>query len=281
MFNTLVSAQQLAQLQAQKAVLVLDCRFDLMNTRAGEQAYAEGHIPGALYTHLDRDLSGPITPTTGRHPLPAINTWAATLGQLGIDNDTQVVAYDANSGMTAARVWWMLRWLGHDNVAVLSGGLQAWTQAGLPISQIPGKAEPKQFVAKPRMDMLVTAQNVMELVKRSDWRVLDARAAERFRGEVEPIDPVAGHIPGAQSFPFAANLNSNAELLASSELQTRFAAALGDVSSDHTIAMCGSGVTACHLLLAMEHAGLHGGKLYAGSWSEWIRDPSRPVVKGV
>jgi thiosulfate/3-mercaptopyruvate sulfurtransferase len=280
MFTTLISPQQLAQLQSQNAVVILDCRFDLMNTSAGEQAYAVGHIPGALYAHLDRDLSGPITPATGRHPLPTIDTLAATLGQFGIDNQTQVVAYDANNGMTAARAWWLLRWLGHDKVAVLSGGLQAWIQAGMPLSPAPGKVNAKQFVPKPRMDMLVTMQTVAELVNRSDWRVLDARAPERYRGEVEPIDPVAGHIPGAKNYPFVSNLNSHAELLASSELQSKFAQALDHIPSDHVVAMCGSGVTACHLLLAMQHAGLYGGKLYAGSWSEWIRDANRPVAKG-
>jgi thiosulfate/3-mercaptopyruvate sulfurtransferase len=301
MYTTLISAQQLHNLhnqsstvvldcrfdsvlqqreqQKQESVVILDCRFDLMKPSAGELAYTTSHIPGALYAHLERDLSGPITSASGRHPLPVIETLAKIFGDFGIDAETQVVVYDTNNGMMAARAWWLLRWLGHSAVAVLDGGLQAWQQADLPLSQLPEKPVKKLFIPSPRMDMVVTAANVADLVKRPDWRVLDARAPERYRGEVEPIDPVAGHIPGARNSPFAANLNSNAQLLAPSELQSRFAVMLENIPSDHVVAMCGSGVTACHLLLAMEHAGLQDAKLYAGSWSEWIRDPDPPIAK--
>jgi thiosulfate/3-mercaptopyruvate sulfurtransferase len=261
------------------SVRVIDCRFDLARPDAGESAYKTSHIPGAVYAHLDRDLSSPITPTTGRHPLPDAEKLAATLGHWGIDSHTQVVAYDADAGMFAARLWWLLRWLGHERIAVLDGGFKAWQQAGLPVSADIPVSVPKQFSGQPRDELWVTAADVVARVNEPNWRVLDARAPERYRGEVEPIDTVAGHVPGAVNHPFALNLNANAQFLSADELRARYAGVSGGAPPNQVIAMCGSGVTACHNLLAMEVAGLHGAKLYAGSWSEWIRDPQRPVEK--
>jgi thiosulfate/3-mercaptopyruvate sulfurtransferase len=277
MHTTLISPQEL-QTQL-SSVRVIDCRFDLARGSAGREAYAVGHIPNAFYAHLDADLSGPISPNTGRHPLPDPSALAATFGRWGITANTQVVAYDADAGMFASRLWWLLRWLGHDQVAVLDGGFNGWQRAGLPITTAIPTTRTSTFVGKPNATMLASAATVGELVKRNDWRVLDARAPERFRGEIEPIDPVAGHIPGARNHPFAWNMGSNGRFLPASELASKLRQSLDGAASDQSIMMCGSGVTACHNLLAMEVAGLTGAKLYAGSWSEWIRDAARPVAK--
>jgi thiosulfate/3-mercaptopyruvate sulfurtransferase len=204
MYTTLISPSELhAQL---KSTVVIDCRFDLAKPEAGREAYAIGHIAGAQYAHLDLDLSASKSASTGRHPLPESNRLAATFGKWGINDRSQVVAYDADSGMFAARLWWLLRWLGHTHVAVLEGGYKAWQSAGLPISTEPATVTVQTFSARPQEGFFVTATEVEQLVKHSDWRVLDARAPERFRGDVEPIDPVAGHIPGARNHPFAWNL---------------------------------------------------------------------------
>lgn len=280
--STLVSP---ANLHAQLgSVRVVDCRFDLAKLNrspdSGEAAYKTSHIPGAVYAHLDRDLSSPITPTTGRHPLPNPAELAATLGRWGIDSRTQVVAYDADNGMFAARLWWLLRWLGHERVAVLDGGFKAWQQAGLPVTANVTAPAPKHFSGSPRNELWVSADEVAARVRDRDWRVLDARAPERYRGDVEPIDTVAGHIAGAHNFPFARNLDANARFLSADTLRDQFHQTLNNAPPNQVIAMCGSGVTACHNLLAMEIAGLQGAKLYAGSWSEWIRDSKRPVATG-
>jgi len=278
MYSTLIAPQDLhAQLAS---VVVIDCRFDLARPTAGREAYATAHIPGAQYAHLDADLSGPILPSTGRHPLPDPSVLAATFGRWGIDSSTQVIAYDADTGAYASRLWWLLRWLGHRKVAVLDGGYQAWQRAELPITHEVPNPRMTPFIANPNDELLVSAATVANLVTRKEWRVLDARAPERFRGEVEPIDPVAGHIPGARNHPFAWNIGSEGRLLPPTELAQKFEHSFAGVASEHSVMMCGSGVTACHNLLAMEVAGLSGAKLYAGSWSEWIRDSSRPVVTG-
>ncbi len=257
--------------------LVVDCRFDLARPSSGEADYAAAHIPGAVYAHLDRDLSSPITPQTGRHPLPAPDQFAATLGRWGLRPDTQVVAYDADNGAYAARLWWLLRWVGHRKVAVLDGGFKAWVAAGLPTTSATPQRTATTYAVKPDRSMWLDAAEVADRVARHDWRLLDARAPERFAGKVEPIDPVAGHVPGARNHPFALNLGSDGRFLPAVELRARFEQSQAGISDAHTIAMCGSGVTACHLLLALEAAGKPGAKLYAGSWSEWIRDPSRSV----
>ncbi len=279
MFSTLISATELAAHLQRADWLVVDCRSDLLQPTAGEAAYVASHIPGAVYAHLDRDLASPITSSTGRHPLPDPQQFAATLGRWGLKPDTQVVAYDADTGAYAARLWWLLRWIGHRKVAVLDGGFKAWTAAGLPTTQEkPHRAASSYAVVEDRSAWLDASQ-VAARVASDDWRLLDARAPERFAGKVEPIDPVAGHVPGARNHPFALNLATDGRFLPASELRARFEESQDGVDDRNTIVMCGSGVTACHLLLALEIAGKPGAKLYAGSWSEWIRDPSRGVAK--
>jgi len=281
-YTTIVStgalAADLAEAQGPESKwLIVDCRFDLSKPAAGAAAYDAGHIPGAVYAHLDRDLSGPITPLTGRHPLPDPRHFAAALSRWGVAPDTQVIAYDADNGMYAARLWWMLRWVGHRSAAVLDGGFKAWTAARLPTSiEIPARS-PTRFEAHPNRDMWLDAQQVQERVAQPDWRLLDARAPERYAGTVEPLDTVAGHVPGARNHPFTTNLCADGRLGAPQELRQRYQQSQAGVADDHTIVMCGSGVTACHLLLALEVAGKPGARLYAGSWSEWIRDADRAI----
>lgn len=278
MYTTLVTTATLAANLQAPDWLVVDCRFDLAQPAAGEAAYRAGHIPGAVYAHLDRDLSSPITPATGRHPLPDPERFAATLSGWGVSSTTQVIAYDADNGMYASRLWWLLRWVGHRSVAVLDGGFKAWTAERLPTgTEIPARS-PSQFTARPNRELWLDAQQVQERLQQPDWRLLDARAPERFAGKVEPLDTRAGHVPGARNHPFATNLAADGRFGAPEELRRRYEQSQAGVSDDHTIVMCGSGVTACHLLLAMEHAGKPGARLYAGSWSEWIRDPRRPVA---
>lgn len=278
MFTTLVSADTLAAHSTDPQWLVVDCRFDLAQPAAGEAAYRAGHIPGAIYAHLDRDLSRPITPTTGRHPLPDPERFAATLSGWGLSAQTQVIAYDADNGMYASRLWWLLRWVGHHAVAVLDGGFKGWTATRLPTrTEIPARS-PTRFEARPNRDLWLDAQQVQERVQQAGWRLLDARAPERYAGKVEPLDTVAGHVPGARNHPFATNLTSEGRFSAPEELRRRYEQSQAGVADDHTIVMCGSGVTACHSLLALEVAGKPGARLYAGSWSEWIRDPSREVT---
>jgi len=278
MHKTLVSVATLAAHLDDPSWLVIDCRFDLANPSAGEKAFQDGHIPGAIYAHLDRDLAAPVTAATGRHPLPEPGAFAAKLGAWGVGANTQVVAYDNDVGMYAARLWWMLRWLGHEAVAVLDGGFKAWTAAGMSTSTAVTTRAPRTFVARPNRDMWADATEVAERSRDPSWRLLDARAPERFRGEVEPIDTIAGHVPGARNHPFALNV-SEGRFASAEEIRRRFDASQSGVGDARTIAMCGSGVTACHLLLAMEVAGKPGARLYPGSWSEWIRDPSRPIEK--
>jgi thiosulfate/3-mercaptopyruvate sulfurtransferase len=278
MHTTLVDVATLAAHLNDPKWLIVDCRFDLANPSAGENAFNAGHVPGATYAHLDRDLSSPITPATGRHPLPDPQVFAATLSRWGVTPGTQVIAYDADNGMYAARLWWLLRWVGHDAVAVLDGGFKAWTGAGQPTSSASANRKAATFVARPNRSMWVEANDVGRAAMDPSSRVLDARAPERYRGLVEPLDTVAGHVPGAVNHPFATNLASDGRFTGAVELRKRFDASQAGVADERTIAMCGSGVTACHLLLAMAIAGKRGAKLYAGSWSEWIRDPSRPIA---
>jgi thiosulfate/3-mercaptopyruvate sulfurtransferase len=279
MHTTLLSVEQMTTQHTDADWLVVDCRFDLANPAAGERAYAEGHLPGAIYAHLDRDLSSPITPQSGRHPLPSPESFGATLSSWGLRRQTQVVAYDADNGMYASRLWWLLRWAGHDAVAVLDGGFKAWVAAGGAISTEVPHRQPSEVRFSPRTTMAVATAEVADLVQRADWRLLDARAPERFAGKVEPIDRVGGHVPGARNHPFAGNLGADGKFVSPAQLRSRFDSSQDGVTDEQTIAMCGSGVTACHLLLALEHSGKHGARLYPGSWSEWIRDPARPVAK--
>ena len=259
---------------------VVDCRFELGEPGAGRAVYQRGHIPAATYAHLDDDLSGPRTPWTGRHPLPDASTLAATFSRLGIDGDTQVVAYDDSGGAYAARLWWLLRWLGHVSVAVLDGGLAAWQAAGLPLSTSATSVAARRFVAAAPVVAQVTADELALLLARKACWLLDARSTERFEGRIEPLDPRAGHIPGASSRPFARNLGPDGRFLAPAALQDQLSRLLRGRPATEVVSMCGSGVTACHTLLALEIAGLSGARLYAGSWSEWCRDPARPVAVG-
>jgi thiosulfate/3-mercaptopyruvate sulfurtransferase len=263
---------------------IVDCRFDLMNPEGGRRAYLEGHISGARYADLNQDLSAPMTASTGRHPLPAAADFAATLDRLGVGRATQVVAYDDSSGAFAARAWWLLRWVGHQAVAVLDGGIKAWIGSGGALES--GEAKPLAAMAgggrwPPQVDtaaVIDTAEVEARLADPS-FLLIDARAPERYAGAVEPIDAVAGHIGGAVNQPFSANLATDGRFLPAPVLRQLWEKRLAGRSLTHVAAMCGSGVTACHNLLSLEVAGFSGAKLYAGSWSEWIRDPQRPIAR--
>lgn len=279
-YTTLIQAPELASLLQEPDVAILDCRHELSKPAWSDQAFAEGHVPGALQAHLDRDLSSPIGPTTGRHPLPVVAKLAETLSRWGIDDKVQVIAYDQGNGAYAARAWWLLRWLGHEKVAVLDGGLVAWQEAGLPLTREITTRAPRNFTPRVTPDAFVTTAELQQALAVRNSALVDARGADRFRGENETIDPVAGHIPGARNRPFTQNLDSRGRFIAPAELRRQWTEILGQQSPREAISMCGSGVTACHNLLALEIAGFPGAKLYAGSWSEWLRDPNRPVTKG-
>jgi thiosulfate/3-mercaptopyruvate sulfurtransferase len=280
MYTTLIDPVSLMSEMHDPSWVVLDARFDLTAPAKGEALYREGHIPGARYVSLDADLSGPKIGTTGRHPLPDPSTAAAAFGRLGIGNDTQVVVYDADAGSFAARVWWMLRWLGHDQVAVLDGGLAAWTRAGLALSDDVEQWQPATLT--PRLDAAarVRVGDVLPHVAQPGHVLVDARAADRFRGENETLDPVAGHIPGAVNRFFQLNLTPEKTFKTPEALRAEWAPIVGGTDAANVVMYCGSGVTACHNLLALEHAGLPGARLFAGSWSEWCADPARPVATG-
>jgi thiosulfate/3-mercaptopyruvate sulfurtransferase len=284
-FKTLIDVDALQELLGKPRLAVVDCRFDLMNPEAGREAYLRAHIPGARYADLNRDLSAPVGPHTGRHPLPAPEAFAAWLGRLGIGNDTQVVAYDEANGSMAARLWWMLRWLRHDAAAVLDGGFKAWTSHGGVLQSGEAVPEAAEMITRhftPRIDpgSVVSTAELERAMRDPEAVLVDARAPERYAGTVEPIDSVAGHIPGAVNHPFTANLGADGRFLPAAELRRRWQERLTGSDLKNLVAMCGSGVTACHNLLSLEVAGLAGGKLYAGSWSEWIRDPRRPIARG-
>jgi thiosulfate/3-mercaptopyruvate sulfurtransferase len=281
-WRTLVDAEHAATRLVDPRLRVFDCRYVHGNPAAGREAYLRGHLPGAIHVDLDRELAGPQTTSSGRHPLPPPDGFAARLRAWGVGDDSLVLAYDDSGGTWAARFWWMTaKWLGHRHVAVLDGGLRRWAALGLPVTtDVPPPRPAGDF--EPRLDpaAVVDADATAAAAHGAHWRVLDARAAERYRGEVEPIDAVAGHIPGALNHPTASVLAADGTFLPAAQLRSEFAHELGDVPPERTIAYCGSGVTACHLLLALERAGLSGAKLYPGSWSEWTRDPSRPVARG-
>ncbi|MFI4889002.1 MAG: sulfurtransferase [Steroidobacterales bacterium] len=279
-YSTLIDAASLARIVGRPGVAIVDCRFDLAEPEAGRQAYLKAHIPAASYAALNQDLSVPPGSTTGRHPLPSKTQFAARLGALGVDNDTQVIVYDQASGAYAARLWWMLRWMGHDSVAVLDGGFDAWLAHGGPVQSGACAVPARRFDARGPGQPVATGLDVLAAVSRRDRLIVDARAAERYSGQIEPLDTVAGHVPGAVNHPFTANLTPAGSFLPLPELRRRWLQVLGNRAPKDLIAMCGSGVTACHNLLALEVAGLPGASLYAGSWSEWIRDPSRPVATG-
>lgn len=278
----LISPQTLEQKRSQPGLVILDCRFALEDSDYGQRSYAEGHIAGASFADLERDLSGPVTKgVTGRHPLPKPEALVERLQAWGISNDSDIVLYDDGPGAYAARAWWLLAWLGkRDGVFILDGGLKAWHAAGLPLSLDPPSARRGTFNGSPDANLLFSAQALQQRLGQPDMTLLDARALPRFKGEVEPIDPIAGHIPGAQCAAFTDNLGIDGRFLPADQLKQRFAEKLGDRSPTELVAYCGSGVTACHNLFALCLAGYPLGRLYAGSWSEWINDPQRGVAKG-
>ncbi len=280
MLTTLVDTHTLASHLDDPRWVVVDCRFALTDPEAGRRAYAAGHIPRARYAHLNEDLSSPITATSGRHPLPDPARLAAKLGAWGIDGTKQVVVYDDTFGAMAARLWWLLRWLGHETVAVLDGSFPKWRREKLPVTTDIPVVAPAKFEPRVNDAMWVDASFVERAIGNNSTRLLDARAEERFTGDIEKLDKVAGHIPGAINAPYEDNLDFSGEFLSDEALREHYEAMLRGSAPKDVLLMCGSGVTACHSVLALEHAGLSGARLYAGSWSEWITDPKRPVAKG-
>jgi thiosulfate/3-mercaptopyruvate sulfurtransferase len=278
-FSTLISSSELALRLTAPDLCIIDCRASLQDVAAGRAAFAKAHLPGARFADLLEDLSGPIVPgQTGRHPLPSIEGFAANARGWGVSAASQVVAYDDTGGAFAARLWWLLRWLGHDAVAVLDGGFPAWVAQGGSVTDELRPVAPGDFTPHPHGKLLVTARELSSPQSRAR-KLFDARAPERFRGDVEPLDPVSGHIPGAVNLPFAENLKDG-RFRSPADLRERFAAALDGTSPEEAVVYCGSGVTACHDVLAFAHAGLPLPRLYAGSWSEWITDPTRATAKG-
>ncbi|WP_334166248.1 sulfurtransferase [Achromobacter mucicolens] len=282
MTTTLITAADLSARLDSPDVRVFDVRHDLTNHLAGRQAYDAGHIPGARFLDHETELAAARTGKNGRHPLPDRAQFGALMAAHGVTPGTLVVAYDASGGMYAAHLWWMLRWLGHDRVAVLDGGWQAWTAAGLPVSHDPAPAVRPGTPVEPGKSLAgtVDAQAVLANIAQPSFTVVDARAANRYRGEVEPMDPVAGHIPGALNRPNGENLQPDGRFKTAEQLRAEFGSLLAGRDPASIVHQCGSGITACHNLLSMEIAGLTGSRLYPGSWSEWCSDPARPVAKG-
>jgi thiosulfate/3-mercaptopyruvate sulfurtransferase len=278
----LISPQQLAARQQQTGLVILDCRSSLDDTDYGQRSYAEGHIEGSSYADLLKDLSGPITKgVTGRHPLPAPQMLVERLRLWGVNNDSDIVLYDDGPGAYAARAWWLLAWLGkREGVYLLDGGLKAWHAAGMPLSLNSPEHPEGSFQGHADDSLVLSADELQARLGKPEMTLIDARAAARFRGEIEPIDPVAGHIPGAQCAAFTDNLGADGRFLPADQLKTRFAEQLKDRSPTDLVAYCGSGVTACHNLFALCLAGYPLSALYAGSWSEWINDPRRGVATG-
>jgi thiosulfate/3-mercaptopyruvate sulfurtransferase len=280
-FTTIISGTELTKHIDDPDWAIIDCRFKLAKPDQGKIDYETAHIPGAVYAHLDTDLSGPIIKgKTGRHPLPSVDKASEAFSRFGIDSHTQVVAYDDLGGALAAgRVWWLLRWLGHESVAVLDGGWQAWVNNGDKVRSGWETRPAHSFIPLPNHELIFTADDVEKIRNDFHYRLLDARSAERFRGENETIDPVAGHIPGAVSVPYAENLNPDGTFSSKEILASRYKNILGSVSIENVVCYCGSGVSAAHDILAMKIAGLGEARLFVGSYSEWITDPKRPVEK--
>ncbi|MDW3096159.1 MAG: sulfurtransferase [Gammaproteobacteria bacterium] len=276
-YKTIISADELKSIIDQDNVRVFDCRFSLKDPQGGLKSYQSGHLPSAQFADMDTQLSSAMTETSGRHPLPDAGVFQAQLKAWGINNDTQVIAYDDISGAFAARLWWMMRWMGHDKVAVLDGGMQQWTQQGLPLSKDDVEFPEGGFSGSAKMDWLVDIQTVITKLAANKVTLIDARAADRFTGKDKNTDPVPGHVPGANNLPFAGNLTKEGLFETPDIINQRFANIIQDQPLTNVVNMCGSGVTACHNLLALAVAGAPPTKIFIGSWSQWIRDPSRPV----
>ena len=282
MYTSLISTDELARQLSDPALVLVDCRHNLSDVDAGQRAYGASHLPGARFMHMDRDLSGERTGSNGRHPLPDVAALSGSLSRAGIDASKQVVAYDQNNGMWASRLWWLLHWLGHDAAAVLDGGIDKWIAEGRPTTADPPSVRAARFVAMTPQPVVSSADILLDLSNHSSnpLTIIDARAPERFRGDIEPLDPVAGHIPGAINRPYGANLTPQQTFKPAELLRAEFEAQLGGAPLSSVVHQCGSGVTACHNMLAMAVAGLPGSRLYPGSWSEWVADPTRPVARG-
>ncbi len=279
-YTTLITTAQLASQLANPDWAIVDCRFSLADGERGRHAYARAHIPGAIYAHLNDDLSGPVTPgVTGRHPLPDIAEMTACFSAWGIDRSVQVIAYDDSGGSIAARLWWLLRWLGHAAVAVLDGDWRKWQQEDRAVSAAIEARPARSFVAQARSDLLITTAEIENNLQQPGFTLFDSRTADRYRGENETIDPIAGHIPGAISAPYPDNLTPDGTFRSDEELRARFTRLLGATPVEQTAFYCGSGVTAAHNLLALKQVGLGEARLYVGSWSEWITNPNRPIEK--
>ena len=276
--NTLISAGELHAAMGSETLRILDARFSLADRKWGLDQYSAGHIPGAQYADLDNDLAGPVTSATGRHPLPDADVFASRLRDWGVSNDSQVVVYDDAGGGIAARLWWMLRWLGHESVALLDGGFAAWVAADLPTSSASETPLPGNFAGSPDPDRVVTTAELVADLADGSVLLLDARDPARYAGRSEPIDRVAGHVPGAVNAPFAESLTDTGHWKREDDLRDLWATHLERGDGRPPVAMCGSGVTACHLILSAVQAGVPEPRLYAGSWSEWIQDPDRPVA---
>lgn len=276
-YTTVISAQDLKAIIDQDNVRVFDCRFSLKDPQGGLKNYQSGHLPMAQFADMDTQLSSAMTETSGRHPLPEVDVFLAQLKAWGINNDTQVIAYDDISGAFAARLWWMLRWVGHEKVAVLNGGMQQWTEHGFPLSQDEVEFAAGSFSGAANMDWLVDIETVQSELAENKITLLDARAADRFTGKDKKTDPVPGHVPGAYNLPFSGNLTKDGLFASPATINDRFANIIQDQPLTNVVNMCGSGVTACHNLLAQAVAGMPPTKLFIGSWSQWIRDSSRPV----
>jgi thiosulfate/3-mercaptopyruvate sulfurtransferase len=274
MYSTIINVEQLSSHSGQDWVVV-DCRYDLADADSGYQGYLEAHIEGALYADIHRDLSGEPVTDHGRHPLPSADELRKLFSSLGINKEKQVVAYDASSGAFAARLWWLLRYMGHDAVAVLDGGWQAWQTAGLKTEAGEPNNQSLDFSGEPRAEWLVTMDKVLDAPL-----LIDSREAQRYRGEIEPIDPVAGHIPGALNHCWKENLDESGRFYASEHLRQQFSQIYTDTDGEQVVFYCGSGVTACANLLAVAHAGLPPAKLYAGSWSDWCSRADNPIATG-
>jgi len=278
--RTVIGVNRAALRIEDRGARAIDCRWQLTDRDYGERAYRAGHLPGALYANLDFDLADLSRRGMGRHPLPTEQAFAGTLSRWGITPDTDVIAYDDNNGAYAARLWWLLRLCGHERVAVLDGGYAAWVAAGLPVTTAVPQPKPTDYRVRFQRDQYRDADAVQEMLAKDSGMLIDARGATRFRGEEEPIDRVAGHVPGAHNRPFTSNLGTDGRFKTPQQLRQEFQALLGARGPADVVLMCGSGVTACHNLLAMAHADLPGARIFEGSWSGWISDPSRPVATG-